>query len=104
MEDCEATKIAELINRRRRQILIHSFLYYRMNTSIVSDHRYDAWARELAELQAKYSEIAKQCVYADAFADFSESVTGFNLPLHDPWVVTKGQQILRIHEKRRTIK
>lgn len=99
-----ASEVEGLINRRRRQILIHSFLYYRMNTSIVSDAQYDQWARELAELQARHPEVAKKCAYADAFEDFSESVTGFNLPLHDPWVVGKGQQILRIHEKRRTIK
>jgi len=99
----DAKSIEELINRRRRQVLVHSFLYYRMNTSIVSDAQYDQWARELAELQARHPEVAKRCAYADAFEDFSESVTGFNLPLHDPWVA-KGQQILRIHEKRRTIK
>lgn len=98
-------EILALINRRRRQILVHSFLYYRMNTSIIPDSTYDAWARDLADLQTKYPEIAREGVYVDAFADFSESVTGFDLPLHDPWVVSKGLQILRYHEevyKRRT--
>lgn len=97
-------EILSLINRRRRQILVHSFLYYRMNTSIISDSTYDEWARDLADLQTKYPEVAREGVYADAFADFSESVTGFDLPLHDPWVVSKGLQILKYHEEvyRRT--
>lgn len=95
-----AKSIEELINRRRWQVLVHSFLYYRMNTSIVSDQQYDVWARELADLQTKYPDIAKNCIFPDAFADFGESVTGFNLPLHDPRVVSKGLQILKIHEKR----
>lgn len=46
-------EILALINRRRRQILVHSFLYYRMNTSIIPDSTYDEWARDLAELQIK---------------------------------------------------
>lgn len=96
------SEIAELINRRRRQILIHSFIYYRMNSSVVSDAQYDQWARELAELQAKYPEIARDCVYAKYFEDFSESVTGFNLPLHLPEVVSTGLQLMRIHEKRKS--
>ncbi|MBA4544570.1 hypothetical protein H1164_17215 [Thermoactinomyces daqus] len=88
--------ILELINRRRRQILIHSFLYYRMNTSVIPDLTFDQWARELAELQRKYPEISCEGIFADAFADFSESITGFNLPLNDPWVIATGMYILRI--------
>lgn len=93
--------IKELINRRRRQILVHSCLYYQFNTSLVPDQVYDAWARELAELQEKYPEEAAQCVYAKDFERFtSESVTGFDLPFANPEIVNKAQQLLRIHEKR----
>lgn len=91
-----STEILELINRRRGQILIHSFLYYRMNTSIVPDAIYDQWAKELAELQQEHPDIAFEGIYADAFKDFSESVTGFNLPLSDPWVISKGLYILQL--------
>lgn len=90
--------IQELINRRRRQILIHSFLYYRLNTSIVSDATYDQWAKDLAQLQMKYPEIASEGVYSDSFKDFSESITGFNLPLSDPWVVSRAMYIMKICE------
>ena len=30
-------KIAELIMRRRRQVLIHSVIYYKMDTNLISD-------------------------------------------------------------------
>lgn len=92
------TDILELINRRRRQILIHSFLYYRMNTSVIPDATFDQWARELAKLQSENPEIAQEGVYADAFADFSGSITGFNLPLSDPWVMSGAMYILKICE------
>ncbi|OYD08569.1 DNA ligase LigA-related protein [Paludifilum halophilum] len=92
-------EILGLIRRRRRQVLIHSFLYYRMNTSIVSDGQYDGWARELAELQTKYPEIAAEVEYAEYFADFGESVTGFDLPLHLPEVEQAARRVLYLHEK-----
>lgn len=87
-------EIAELINRRRRQILVHSVIYYRMNDNLVSDHQWSDWSRELCELQEKYPEIAAKCVYADDFKDFDGS-TGFNLPIEDPWAVNKASFLLK---------
>jgi NAD-dependent DNA ligase len=92
----------ELIARRRRQILVHSCLYYQYNESIVSDTQYDTWARELAQLQADYPVEAAAAVYAKDFADFAkESVTGFDLPFANPEIVRTAAQLLRIHKKRR---
>ena len=70
-----------------------------MNTSIIPDSTYDQWAKELAELQQKYPELANEGVYVDAFKVFSESVTGFNLPLSDPWVISRGLHILNLIQK-----
>lgn len=81
------------INQRRRQILVHSIIYYVMNDSIVSDEDWSRWALELEDLQNKYPEIAKDCVYSDAFSDFDRS-TGCNLPLNDPWGNYKAIQLL----------
>lgn len=91
--------IKELINRRRNQILIHSCLYYRMNTSIIDDYTFDMWSKELAELQEQYPEIAKNCRWADAYKDFDGS-SGFDLPLSHSWVVSKAQQLLEYHKKK----
>lgn len=73
--------IKALINQRRRQILVHSCLYYRMNTSIIDDHRFDQLAYELVELQKQYPEIAAECIEAEAFEHF-DGTTGFDLPYH----------------------
>lgn len=91
-------EIKELINRRRRQILVHSFLYYRMNTSIWSDHKFDEACRELVDLQRRFPEIAAECVYHEYFRDFDGS-TGFDLPLHLPEVVITGTRLLRIYQE-----
>ena len=39
--------IAEKIQQRRLQILVHSCIYYELNGSSVSDKQWDTWAREL---------------------------------------------------------
>ena len=87
--------IAELINRRRRQILVHSIIYYEFNDNIISDYTWSKWAEELVELQNKYPGTAKSCVFAKEFEDFDGS-TGFNLPLDNPWGVNKACQLLKL--------
>lgn len=90
--------IAEIINRRRRQILVHSVIYYKMDDNLISDNQWAAWAKELDQLQSAYPEIAKKCVYAKAFEDFDPS-TGYNLPLEDSWANNKARQLLAQRDK-----
>ena len=94
-----ARGIAELINRRRRQILVHSCIYYRLNDNIISDHQYDMWSKELAELQAAYPDIAETVPFADEFRGFDGS-SGFDLPIHMPYVVGTAEALLREHKNR----
>jgi hypothetical protein len=93
-------EIEELINRRRRQILVHSILYYEMNTNLVSDSQWSTWAKELDELQNKYPSIAKNCVYAEDFEGFDPS-TGYSLPLDDLWAVNKARYLLDLHSRKK---
>lgn len=92
-------EVYELIQRRRLQLLIWSRLYYEMDESLVSDREFNEKGRELADLQKKYPEISKMVAYADEFEDWDGS-TGYHLPLRDPWVCSKANQILRIHDRR----
>lgn len=92
-EEYSEEQITELINRRRRQVLIHSCLYYRMGTSLWTDQQFDFAARQLVGLQNRFPDIAKKCVFAEAFADFDAS-TGFDLPLEDPWVTRTALRLL----------
>ena len=88
-------EIYELIDQRRRQILVHSIIYYQMDESIVTDAQWSKWAMELVDLQAQYPDIAARCVYSEAFANFDGS-SGFDLPLDDEWGNYKAQQLLRM--------
>ncbi len=80
-------EIAELIQQRRYQMLIHSCLYYHFNISVISDHKWDEWARELANLQSRYPEISKQVTLYEWFKDWDAS-TGEFLPIKTPWVIS----------------
>jgi NAD-dependent DNA ligase len=92
--------IASLIRRRRRQILVHSCMYYRLNESIVPDPVYDGWARELAMLHEKYPELASTVEYADIFQGFTgETVSGFDLPVHLPEIIGIAHSLLKYHKQ-----
>lgn len=84
--------VVELIRQRRAQMLIHSCLYYEMNESIVTDHQWQAWANELAKLQQDHPDKCVIGFFDEEFKDWDGS-SGYHLPLRDPWVYGKAQQI-----------
>lgn len=90
--------IYELINRRRRQILVHSVIYYQMNDNLIADSTWSRWAVELDRLQKQYPEIAAKVPYAEAFKDFDPS-SGFNLPLDDPWAVNVARHLIEYRNR-----
>ena len=100
MTNEERVKIAELINRRRRQVLVHSIIYYKMNENLIPDSQWTKRAVELEELQNKYPDIAAEGYHAEEFKNFEHS-SGFNLPLDDPYAVNKARQLLMLRDMRK---
>ena len=84
--------IAEKIQQRRLQLLVHSCIYYELDKNIVSDKQWDEWARELVVLQKENPYISTQVIWYDAFKDWDAS-TGAFLPLKDDWVMRKAIQL-----------
>ena len=89
----EQLKIADLIQRRRLQLLVHSCIYYEMDKNIIDDRQWDIWARELVQLQKDYPDISMNVIWYSAFKDWDAS-TGAFLPLKDPWVVKTAKFLL----------
>lgn len=87
-------QIAALIHQRRRQILVHSYIYYELDDNIISDQKWSQWAMELAELQKKYPEVSEKVLFAETFANFDGS-TGADLDYKMPWIPRKANQLLR---------
>ena len=90
----EELKIADLIQKRRLQLLIHSCIYYELNSNIIDDKQWDTWARELVKLQADYPEISEKVCLYEAFKDWDAS-TGAFLPIRSVEVKSRADCLLR---------
>lgn len=83
------------IKQLRRLLIVHSFIYYRLCTSLVSDYKWQAWADELVTLQ--YPGPVSIGYYDDYFGDWNGD-TGMHLP-QDPWVHGMAEYLLWLHDK-----
>lgn len=97
----EELKIAEKIQQRRYQMLVHSYIYYEMNENIISDSKWSNWATELAELQTKYPSIANTVVYAEDFADWDGSSGAFLTYADKPNIVATAERLLQNKSKQK---
>lgn len=69
----------ERIEFLQRAVLIHSYLYYERNTTLISDKSYDELAKQLVELQKSVClYILQETSYYYVFYDF-DGATGFDL-------------------------
>lgn len=92
--------VEELIHRRRRQILVHSIIYYKNGSSIIPDSTFDEWAKELAKLQKDHQQLSESIPYMRyQFADFGGE-TGFHLPLNDVAANKVADQLMEMHEEK----
>lgn len=94
----EDLRIADLIQRRRLQLLIHSKIYYELDMNLIADKTWDMWAKELKNLQSTYPNISEKVIWYDAFKDWDAS-TGAFLPLDDEWVCRKASMLVGRHFK-----
>lgn len=96
----EELKIAEKIQQRRYQMLVHSYIYYELNENIVSDSKWSEWATELAQLQYDFPEIAKQVPYAKDFANWDGSSGAFLDYKYKPNIIATAERLLHIHNNK----
>ena len=54
----EELDIMAEIKRLRLCVLVHSVIYYRLNTSIISDFQYDKFSKKLKALQDQYPKLS----------------------------------------------
>lgn len=88
------TPLQEL-NRRERQVLIHAYLYYKLNKNLVGDDLYDYFSFDLDRLIKKYPEDFKKSVFYEDFKGFNPS-SGYYLNYDQPWVRDKAFWLLKM--------
>ena len=69
----------EYIDYLQRFIIVHSYIYYELNSNVISDKEYDTKAKELVEYKNKYPELWKTSMYYEQFGDDYDGSTGFDL-------------------------
>ena len=75
------------------QILIHSYLYYSLDTSLVSDSVFDTWCVQLVRLQRAYPELSKHVGYYYTFKNF-DGCSGYDLNYRAPEIERKALHLL----------
>lgn len=95
--------VLTLINKRRRQVLVHSYLYYKNNTNLVSDYTFDMWCRELADLHMRYPKEAEKAMFKEAFNGW-DGFSGYDLfskdNLSELWARQKALQLTNYSLKK----
>lgn len=82
--------LSEKIRQRRIQMLVHSYLYYELDDTVIDDHTWQRWADELVQLQSRKQNIG---FYDEAFSDWT-GASGAFLPF-DQWVIDRAKKIVK---------
>lgn len=93
-------QIKELIKRRRHQVLVHSYIYYRLYDSIISNETFDNWANELISLQANHPDLSAEVELYDVFKSFTSIHCALTLPFDDERLASKAKWLLDYHHTK----
>lgn len=85
--------IKEYIHRKRRQMIIHSIIYYRMDENVITDDTWQCWANELAAVQKHYPYHCNIGFHDELFKGWDGS-TGMHLDLQEYYGV--ALEVIRI--------
>lgn len=103
--ECVYWKPKARIDLLQKWILVHSFIYYELNESIVSDEMFDNNCLQLYKLKVKYKQSYKKSNYYYAMKNFDGS-TGFGYfeklnKEHNLSVARDANYMRTVVEKRR---
>jgi len=76
------------LERKQRQLIVHSFMYYELNNNLWTDSKYDETARLVEHVKNLELDIWKESKFYYIFKDWDSS-TGMNL-LNDPHTEGRG--------------
>jgi hypothetical protein len=82
-----------LLRQRARQFLVHSFLYYRLNESVVPDEDFDRIAADLRRLREKHPQA--ELPFAELIDPaLGAEGSGFQIRRYPPETVTAAFKLL----------
>ena len=95
--------MSELVQKRIRQYLIHSFLYYQLDESIIANRHYDEICVEVLQLMKThagssllpYQELVKKSL--------SEDASGFSVRKYPAEIISSALHLLYQHNAVKNI-
>ena len=90
-----ADKAEELarLRQRARQFLVHCFLYYRLNETVIPDEEFDRLTEELKRLRAKHPQA--DMPHAEVVDPvLGQGVSGFQIRHYPPEIVSTAFKLL----------
>ena len=90
--------IEEFIRRRRRQLMVHRYIYYCRDRNLIPDQTYDKWNAELLQMERDYPDIAALVEYND---NSPTKTVGSSYEEDYPlWVIRTAQGLLGDYTRR----
>jgi len=86
-----------LLRQRARQFLVHSFLYYRLNESVVPDEDFDRIAADLRRLRKSHPQADMPHAALIDPALGAEG-SGFQIRQYPPEIVSSAFKLLYAHQ------
>ena len=84
----------ELIQQKIRQYLVHSFLYYKLDESIISDRHYDHICADVANLISDNSAKNFLPFHDLVKSSLTENASGFSISKYPPEIVSAALHLL----------
>jgi hypothetical protein len=88
----------------QKWLIIHSVIYYELDSNLIEDHLYDSNAKQLCKMQKQCPEAARQSKWWYAFRDFEGS--GFYLyrklkRMHKMELMRLAEYLVRVFVRRK---
>ena len=84
----------ELIQQKIRQYLIHSFLYYELDESVISDRNYDRIWKDVVKFMSDNSDNNFFPFHNLVKQNTDENASGFSLVNYPPEIVSAALHLL----------
>lgn len=93
------SKHKEHMWRYQQQFLVHSYLYYVLNESLISDHQYDWVCKRLYEMTNEYPMVSKELPYHDICSGLDASGSGYYIQEYPEKIRATALRLLWLKKK-----
>ena len=84
----------ELIQQKIRQYLVHSFLYYQLDESLISESNFDQICKDVTKLISNSSDNDSLPFHNLVKSNLTENYSGFSISNYPPEIISVALHLL----------